>query len=106
MDTLSFFPEWFFWLVFLSYLPQTLRQWLTNLLAFVTLMLKITGLQQEDKCLTLTAAHCFCVEKPNPDIKTIFDPKGRTLAFTFISPACRYCISEQRLDTACVKHID
>lgn len=106
MDTLSFFPECFFWLVILSYLPQTLQQGLINLLEFVTLMLKITGLHQVDKCLMLIAAHCFCVEKPNPGIKAIFGPKGKTLTFTFTLPACRYCISEQYLDTECMKHID
>lgn len=68
-------------------------------LGICNLMLKITGSHQEDKCLMLTAAHCFCVEKPNPGIKTTFDPKGKTLTFTFTSPGCRYCISEQCLDT-------
>lgn len=104
METLSFFPKWFFWLVFLSYLPQAVQQWLINLLGFVTLMLKITGSHEEDKCLALTAGHCFCVEEPNPGIKTTFGSEGKTLAFTFTSPAC---ISEQCLDTAlrCMKNI-
>lgn len=102
------------WLVFLrlltiaclySYLPQTLQQWSINLLGSVALLLKITVLHKEDNCLMLTAAPYCGWRSLSPVSEQHYVLKE--LAFTFTSPACRYHISGQCLDTTfgCMKHI-